>query len=281
MRVAVLGGNGFIGRHLASALRARGDEPMPLSLRDPIAAARSAVRCDAIVNLAGETLAQRWSAQVKQRIMESRTALPSAFLDELGKNERNPAVYVSASAIGYYGTSENETFTEDSPAGTDFLAHVCIEWERNAQRAASLGMRLAFVRCGLVLGTDGGALPKLLPLFKAGTGGRVGSGKQWYSWIHVTDAVGIYLRAIDALSGAINATAPAPVTNQEFTETLAGVLHRPAALPVPAFMVNLALGEGAMLVLEGQRVVPQRALDMGYSFQFPVLQDALGDLLAE
>lgn len=146
--------------------------------------------------------------------------------------------------------------------------------------AADLGMRVGIVRGGLILGKDGGALAKLLPLFKAGTGGRVGSGKQWYSWIHVDDAMGIFLLALDRISGPVNATAPNPVTNQEFTEILAQVLHRPAALPAPAFMLKLALGEGATLVLDGQRVLPQRAQSEGYTFRYPTLQLALTNLLA-
>lgn len=280
MRVAILGSSGFLGKHLAAALRARGDEVVESSLRDPRAAAHACAGSDAVVNLAGETLAQRWTSDVKRKILESRTALPARFFDELAGIEPRPRVYVSPSGIGYYGTSESATFTENSPAGNDFLAEVCVAWEQTAMRAADLGMRVGIVRGGLILGKDGGALAKLLPLFKAGTGGRVGSGKQWYSWIHVDDAMGIFLLAIDRISGPVNATAPNPVTNQEFTEVLARVLHRPAALPAPAFMVKLALGEGATLVLDGQRVLPQRAQAEGYTFQYPTLELALAGLLA-
>ncbi len=279
MRVAVFGANGFIGRHLCASLRSRGDAVVAASLRDPRAAARAAADCDAVINLAGESLAQRWNADVKSRILESRTQLPSLFFDELAKLETNLKTYVSASAIGYYGTSESRTFTEENAPGTDFLAHVCVEWERIAERAATFGMRVACVRAGLVLGTDGGALARLLPVFKAGTGGRAGSGKQWYSWIHIDDAVGIYLLALDRLDGAINATAPNPERNEEFTKALAHVLHRPAAFPAPPFMLKVILGEGAMLVLEGQRVVPQRAISENYSFKFPALNEALADLI--
>lgn len=279
MRVAVFGGTGFIGKHLCDALRARGDEVVEISLRNPREAAQAASACDAVINLAGETLAQRWNTDVKNRIVRSRTALPAAFFDELAAYNTKPKIYVSASAVGYYGTSEDKTFVEDSPPGTDFLATVCVEWERVARRAADFGMRVACVRAGLVLGADGGALARLLPLFKAGTGGRVGSGKQWYSWIHIDDAVGIYLMALDGIEGAINATSPNPTRNEDFTHALSRVLQRPAALPAPAFMLKMMLGEGATLVLDGQRVLPQRALAEGYAFKFPALDEALENLI--
>lgn len=279
MRVALFGGSGFIGRHLAAALRARGDEVLPGSLRDPQAAARLAQTCDAVVNLAGEPIAQRWNAQVKERILASRTELPRAFIEALGSHSARPGTYVSASAVGYYGTSESQTFTEDSPPGNDFLAAVCTAWEAQAQTAARLGMRVACVRTGLVLGADGGALERILPPFKMGAGGRIGSGRQWYSWIHVDDAVGVYLLALDGASGALNATAPNPVRNAEFTHALAEALHRPAALPVPAFVLKAMLGEGAVVVLEGQRVLPKRTQGLGYTYAFETLDAALADVL--
>lgn len=280
MRVAVLGASGFIGKHLTKALRERGDEVVESSLRDPRGAAQTVAGCDVAVNLAGESLAQRWNADVKRRIMESRSTQPAKFIDALANVDAKPKAYVSASAVGYYGTSETATFTESSPPGKDFLADVCVTWERTALRAQDFGMRVAMVRAGIVLGTDGGALSKLLPLFKAGTGGRAGSGAQWYSWIHIDDAVGIYLLAIDRAEGALNATGPHPVQNKEFTGVLAHVLRRPAALPAPSFMIKLALGEGATLVLDGQRVIPERTLAEGYTFKFPTLEPALSNLLS-
>jgi len=213
-------------------------------------------------------------------VLESRSSLPAKFLGELATQHLQPKVYVSASAVGYYGTSLGATFTEDSGPGSDFLAGVCVAWEQAANYASNLGMRVAIVRTGLVLGTDGGALARLIPLFRAGTGGRVGSGKQWYSWIHIDDAVAIYLLAIERIDGPINATAPNPVQNETFVQDLARVLHRPSALPVPGFVVKAALGEGAVMVLEGQRVLPQRALNEGYTFKFPDLHAALTNLLA-
>lgn len=280
MRIGVSGASGFIGKHLCAALRARGDEVVETSLRDPRQAAEKAAQCDAFINLSGETLAQRWNDRVKAEILQSRTEAPKAFFEALSRLDSKPAVYVSASAIGYYGTSETATFTEADPPGNDFLARVCVEWESAAEIGKTYGMRVACVRAGLVLSSDGGALQKLLPIFKSGTGGRVGSGKQWYSWIHIDDAVGIYLLALDRVDGAINATAPNPVRNAEFSDMLGRALHKPSAIPAPPFVLKFMLGEGATLVLDGQRVLPARAQAEGYAFKFPALDGALANLLA-
>ncbi len=280
MRVTILGASGFIGRHLGAALRARGDEVVASGLRDPAAAAAASAGSDVVVNLAGASVSERWTAAQKQAIEESRTALPHAYLDALARLPSRPAAYVSASAVGYYGTSPDATFTEASPPGADFLARVCVAWEAEAARAAALGMRVALIRTGIVLGLDGGALGKLLPLFRAGLGGVVASGAQWYSWIHIDDQVGIYLHAIDgAVEGALNATAPEPVTNRDFTAALAAAVHRPAFFPVPSFALSLLLGEGAVVVTEGQRVLPERTLASGYRFRHPELGAALRSLV--
>jgi uncharacterized protein (TIGR01777 family) len=279
MNVLLLGGGGFVGAHLASALRERGDVVAIASLRDTAEAARAAAYCDAIVNLSGEPIAQRWGAATKWRIEESRVALPRRFLEELGTSSHRANVYVSASAIGYYGTSETATFDENSPAGDDFLARVCVGWEREANRAAELGMRVAVVRTGVALGADGGALHKILPPFRSGVGGRVGSGRQWFSWVHIDDLIGIYLMAMDGTEGVVNACAPHPVTNAEFTTQLSAAVHRPAALPVPTFALRALLGEGADILLKGQRVLPRRTESLGYSFRFPELTAALANLL--
>jgi uncharacterized protein len=279
MKVLVLGASGFVGRHLAAALRERGDEVTSISLRDPQAAADAAAAFDAVVNLAGEPIAQRWSAVVKRRIEESRVDLPRRFLDALSQRERQTKIYVSASAIGYYGTSQTETFVEESSAGNDFLARVCIAWEREARRASDLGMRVALVRTGVVLSADGGALAKMLPPFRLGMGGRVGSGRQWLSWIHVKDLVGIYLMALDRADGPVNASAPNPLTNGDFTETLASALQRRAILPAPTVALRMMFGEGATVLLAGQRVLPRRTQELGYRFEFPDLKGALADLL--
>lgn len=279
MKVLLLGGSGFVARHLHTSLAARDDEVVTASLRDPNAAAGIAATCDAVVNLAGEPIAQRWNESVKQRIEASRVDAPREFLKALAQCDRRTAVYVSASAIGYYGTSETETFVEESPPGDDFLARVCVAWEREASRASALRMRVALVRTGVALGTDGGALQKMLPPFRLGIGGIIGSGRQWFSWVHVDDLVGIYLMALDGAEGPLNACAPNPVTNAEFTKALGAALHRPVALPLPTIALRAILGEGAAMLLEGQRVLPRRTQELGYRFRFAALTDALANLL--
>ena len=280
MRIALFGASGFIGRHLAAALRARGDEVVVASLRDPARAAAASAGCAVIVNLAGAPVSVRWTAQAKLDIERSRVDLPRAFIDALKDIDPKPAQYVSASAIGYYGTSESATFTETSPPGSDFLARVCTGWEAEAQRAHDLGMRVAIVRTGLVLGAAGGALAKLLPIFKLGLGGAVAGGEQWYSWIHIDDQVGIYPRAIDGYDGVLNATAPAPVKNKIFTAALGSALHRPTILPTPGFAVALVLGEGAVVVTEGQRVLPEATLASGYRFTYAEIDAALAAIVS-
>jgi uncharacterized protein len=280
VKVLILGGSGFIGPHLAAALQLRGDEVTSMSLRDPAAAAIAASTCEAVVNLAGEPVAQRWSAVAKERIVYSRTELPRRFLAALAVLERRTSVYVSSSGIGYYGTSETETFLESSPPGDDFLADVCVGWEKQALAASDLGLRAAVLRTGLALGKDGGALAKLLPAFRLGLGGRLGSGRQWYSWIHIDDLTGIFIAAIDGGSGAYNATAPEPVTNAAFTKAIGNALRRPAIFPTPTFALRAMLGEGAEAILTGQRVLPQRTIaDLQYRFAFDRLDSALADLL--
>ncbi len=278
LRVAVLGASGFVGGALCAALRARGDELEPLSLRDPEEAAQRGATCDVIVNLAGEPVVRRWNPAVKRRILESRTTLPRDFLARIALLRPRAHAYVSASAIGYYGATGDAFLDETSPPGKDFLAQICVEWERVARSAESLGLRVACIRTGLALGR-GGALAKMVPAFRFGFGGRIGSGNQWYSWIHIDDLVGIYLLAIDAAQGTINAVAPEPARNKDFATMLGRVLHRPAVLPVPTFALRLALGEGAGAVLSGQRVVPRRARELGYRFAFPNLEQALTALL--
>jgi uncharacterized protein (TIGR01777 family) len=282
VKVCVLGAAGFVGRHLVAKLEARGDTVVAASLRNPAAAAALAADCDAIVNLAGEPVGQRWSEAAKHAILYSRTELPRQFLDALARIElRKPAAYVSASAIGYYGTSETATFVEENPPGADFLGQVCEAWERQASAARDLGMRVAIVRTGLALGNDGGALAKMLPPFRLGLGGIVGTGRQWYSWIHVDDLAGIYLALLDGGVGPFNAVAPNPVTNADFTHALGAALHRPTSLPTPIFALKLVLGEGASVVTTGQRVLPARIVaERELKFAYPQLDEALAALLS-
>jgi uncharacterized protein (TIGR01777 family) len=278
LRVAVIGAGGFVGRHLVAALRARGDEVVTASLRDPAAAARACSGAGAVVNLAGEPIAQRWTPQVKERIRSSRVDATRALLSGLGSVAEKPRAYVSASAVGYYGTSEDATFVETSAPGSDFLAEVCVAWEAAAMEATRIGMRVAVVRTGIALGTDGGALEKLLPIFRLGLGGPVASGRQWYSWVHIDDLVGVYLHAIDGGEGPYDATAPEPVRNAEFTTALGRALHRPAILLAPAFALRLALGDAANMVVLGQRVLPERTTASGYRFRYPQIDAAFAQL---
>lgn len=279
MRVTILGASGFIGRRLAAALRARGDVVVEASLRDTVAAAEASTGSDVVVNLAGAPVAVRWTNASKREMVRSRVDLPREYLDRLAATDRRPTAYVSGSAVGYYGTSRTAAFVETSPPGDDFLARLCVEWEAVADRAATLGMRVAKVRTGLVLGLDGGVLGKLLPIFRAGVGGVIASGEQWSSWIHQDDETGVLLHAIDGVDGVLNATSPNPVTNRDFTHALGRALDRPTILPVPAFAGALLLGEGAVTINEGQRVLPERTLATGYAFRHPNLDEALRSLL--
>lgn len=279
MRVGILGATGLIGRYLATALELRGDDVVIASLRDPESAAAQTAHCDVVVNLAGEPIAQRWTPAVKRRLIESRVDAPRRYIDALTSGALRPRAYVSASAIGYYGTSDDATFTESNGPGSDFLARMCMAWEEQAFRAKSRGMRVAIVRSGIVLATEGGALAAMLPPFRLGLGGKIGTGRQWISWIHIADVVDLFLLAIDRGEGALNGTAPGPVTNAEFTRTLGAVLHRPTFLPTPILALRAMLGEGANAVLTGQRVLPQRAQSLGFTFAYPQLREALEALL--
>jgi uncharacterized protein (TIGR01777 family) len=280
VNVTILGASGFVGRYLIAALRERGDTVTTASLRDPAAAAHACEAADAVVNLAGEPVAQRWTPDTRAKIRASRVDAPRALIEELAKLERKPSAYVSASAVGYYGTSETATFDESSPPGSDFLAETCAAWEAEADKAGALGMRVAKVRTGLALGTDGGALAKLLPVFRIGAGGIVASGRQWYSWIHIDDLVGIYLHALDGADGVLDGTAPNPVRNSDFTHALGNALHRPAIFPAPAFAIRLLLGEAAVVVTDGQRVLPKRTIETGYRFTYETIDRAFAALFA-
>ena len=279
MKITLIVASGFIGRHLSEALRKRGDTVAAVSLRDMSTTKRECEGADAVVNLAGENVAVRWTADAKKNIRSSREDLPRELIASFGTSRKPPKAYISASAVGYYGVDEVKTFTEKSPPGNDFLAEVCVAWEREANKAAEHGCRVAIVRTGLALGKDGGALMRLLPIFKLGAGGPVASGNQWYSWIHIDDLIGVYLTAIYGGEGIYNATAPNPVRNREFTRALAAVLQRPAVIPVPSFVLERMLGEGAMLVTKGQCVLPERTMACGYAFRYTVIDRALAALV--
>jgi len=239
---------------------------------------------DAVVHLAGASIAGgRWTAARKRLLSESRVAATHGLIDSLGKLTRPPRIFVGASAIGFYGDRGEEELTESSAAGTNFLAGLASQWEAESLRAASFGARATALRFGVVLAKHGGALPQMALPFRLGVGGRVGSGRQWISWIALEDAVAIigYALATDALAGPANAVAPNPVRNVEFAKVLARVLHRPALFPAPAFALRLALGEVAdALLLSSQRVLPQRLQQLGYRFAQPDLEGALRSVLA-
>jgi uncharacterized protein len=279
MTITVLGASGFVGSALVTALKQRGDEVRTVSLRDPARAAEAARGSNVVVNLAGAPVIGRWTDERKAEIARSRVDLPRAFLSALERGNARPAAYVSASAVGYYGMSRTATFTEASPPGGDFLARVCVAWENEAARARAFGMRVAVVRTGLVLGRNGGALGQLLPLFRLGLGGPVASGEQWNSWVHIDDHVGIFLLAIDGYDGTLNSTTPNPVTNRAFTRALGAAVHRPAVVPAPEFALKLIFGEGASVVTEGQRVLPEATLAAGYTFRHPQIDEACVSLV--
>lgn len=296
MRVTVTGASGLIGSRLLEALRERGDEPTGLS-RDPRgrpgfdawdplsgpAPVASLAGREAVVHLAGESIAQRWSARARRAILDSRVAGTRNLVQGLAAcpPEERPRVLVSASAIGYYGPHGEEPIDEETPPGEDFLARLCVAWEARAREAEQLGVRVAIVRNGVVLDTRGGALAKMLTPFKLGLGGPVAGGRQYVSWVHVDDVVGIALAAIseERWSGAVNVTAPEPVTNRDFSKALGRALHRPAVLPVPKLALRVRYGEMAQIVTTGARVLPAKALVLGYEFRHLRLEEALRSAL--
>lgn len=288
MKVLLTGATGFVGGALGRRLREGGHEVHPVSRRPGAGVGwgddslrRGVAECDAIIHLAGENIfGRRWSAAQKERLRTSRIDT-TRRLAELAAEE-GAGVLLMASGIGYYGASEDGRFDEDSPAGDDFLARLCADWERAAAPAAEAGVRLACARLGVVMGPGGGALERMLLPFRLGLGGRLGSGRQWFSWVHLDDVCDLLVLLLERedLAGPFNFTAPGPVTNAEFTRTLGRVLRRPTVLPAPAFALRLALGEAAEVLLTGQHVSPRRAREAGYTFRHPELEDALRASLA-
>jgi uncharacterized protein (TIGR01777 family) len=235
---------------------------------------------DAIIHLAGLPVAQRWSAHVKRDIRESRVAGTRNLVQAIAKLPRKPQVLICSSATGYYGSRGDEVLSESSAPGSDFLAEVCVAWENEALAAESLGIRVVRVRTGIVLDARGGALPRMLRPFKMGVGGKLGSGKHWMPWIHLDDLGALFQFALtNPVRGAVNGVAPNPVTNAEFTRTLAAAVHRPAVFPVPAFGLKLLFGEMGGILLASQRVAPKAAESAGFTFRFPQLGPALADLV--
>jgi uncharacterized protein (TIGR01777 family) len=292
--IVLAGGSGFLGRNLRDRLRAAGHEVVILTRRQagagqiqwtPDGSAGGLGRVfdtvDAVVNLAGEGIAdRRWTAKRKAALLDSRLLATRTLVRAIAEAATPPRIFVSASGVGYYGPRGDEPVTESAPPGSDFLARVCVAWEQEARGVDSSATRAIVVRTGLVLDTRGGALPRMLLPFKLGLGATLGSGDQYMPWIHVDDWTTMVAWLIDSAdeSGAFNVTAPEPVTNREFTQTLARVLRRPAIFTAPAFVLQAALGEMAAMLLTGQRVLPARAEQRGFRFSYRSLEPALRSL---
>ena len=301
MKVTVTGATGLIGSTLVARLKDRGDEVTVLT-RDPDRATEalgvSAVRwqpteepapvealagADGVVHLAGETIAQRWSSAVKRRIRESRTAGTRNLVAGMRAADPRAAVLVCGSAVGYYGARGEERIDENAGPGDDFLAEVVRAWEHEADLAVETGARLVKLRTGVILDSAGGALAKMLPWFRAGIGGPVAGGRQYVPWVHLDDVVGMIVAALDGGGwiGPVNATAPEPATNRELAKALGRALRRPAIAPAPAIALKLLYGEMGEIVATGQRAVPARAVDLGYRFAHPDLDEALASALSQ
>ncbi len=301
MKIAIAGATGFVGSRLVPQLQAQGHQVIILT-RSPQQASnrfgqaqivgynplksgewqQSISGCDAVINLAGEPIAEkRWTPAQKRSILDSRQLGTQKIVEAIALATIKPQVLINASAIGYYGTSETSKFDETSPAGTDFLAEVCAAWETAAQAVTANGTRVVILRLGIVLGENGGVLGKMLAPFSAFVGGPIGSGNQWFSWIHRDDVVKLIIAALNdtKMQGVYNATAPNPTTMTEFAQTLGTVMNRPSWLPVPNFALEAMLGEGAIVVLQGQQVVPTRTLAQGFNFQYSTLKPALTAIL--
>lgn len=307
MKIAVTGATGFVGTRLVERLveeghsvvvltrsKAHGDRVFPTSAFPTVEVVdysplesgewqQVLSGCDGVVNLAGAGIADaRWTPERKQEILDSRKVGTEKIVEAIAQANPKPSVLVNASAIGYYGTSETATFDESSAPGEDFLAQVCQAWEAAAESAAASGTRVVILRTGIVLGM-GGALGKMLTPFRLFAGGPLGTGRQWFSWIHRDDLVNLMLKALtdSSLSGTYNATATNPVRMAEFCQTLGQVMGRPSWLPVPAFALEALLGDAAQVVLEGQRVLPKRALDAGFVYEYPEVKAAIANVLQQ
>lgn len=299
MNVTLTGATGLIGERLVRALKTRGDEVtvlsrdgarassalgVPASSWDPLsesAPVDALAGRDAVIHLAGAPVAQRWNDEHKRAIRDSRQTGTRNLVAGMRAADPSPPALIASSAVGYYGKHADEKLDESTPPGDDFLAQVCVVWEGEADAAAAFGARVVHIRTGVVLDKDGGALKTMLPPFRIGAGGPVAGGDQYMPWIHLDDIVGLYLAALDgpSWSGAYNGSAPEPVTNKAFSKALGRALHRPAFAPVPAFAIRLLYGDMAEIVTEGQRAVPTRALEAGYAFQHPDLDEALASAL--
>ncbi|WP_186576718.1 TIGR01777 family oxidoreductase [Aquibacillus kalidii] len=297
MNILLSGGTGFIGQKLTEALVSHGHKVYILTRSPQKHAPTESItyigwlspsykpdaelpNIDAIVNLAGDSLFGYWTEEKKENLMDSRMKATESIINLISNMENKPAVLINASAVGFYGTSTTETFTEHTTTpGKDFLSEITFQWEQTALQAESLGVRTVLARLGVVLG-HGGALPLMALPFKLFVGGRIGSGEQWVSWVHIDDVIGMIEFAINNsdIKGAMNVTAPFPLRNKEFSKVLAKALNRPYWLPVPSFFIKNILGEMSTLIIEGQCVIPEKAHDHRYTFIFPRIDKAFGDI---
>ncbi|MEL6130120.1 MAG: TIGR01777 family oxidoreductase [Cyanobacteria bacterium J06627_3] len=307
MKVAVTGATGFVGSRLVQRLHDAGHQirvfarnperarkVFPKSAYDRVEIVgytpqqsgdwQTAISgCDGVINLAGEAISERWTPERKREIMNSRAIGTEKLVEAIGMADVKPKVMVSASAIGFYGTSETAEFYETSePIKQDFLSQVCQAWEKAAEKVTAYGTRLVTVRIGIVLGM-GGAIAKMLTPFRLYAGGPIGSGKQWFSWVHRDDLVSLFMQSLtdDNMSGVYNGTAPHPVRMAEMCDALGKVMNRPSWLPVPDFVIETLLGDGAVVVLEGQKVLPERTQSTGFSYAYPKVETALRDIVVE
>lgn len=299
MNVVIAGGTGLIGGAIVTELRRRGDsvtvlsrsaaqpshsgiQILPWDAKNPGPWTDCIAQCDAVVNLCGSSIgAGRWTKKQKKKILESRLKATAALVDAMKQAPRRPVVLVNGSAVGYYGNVEEGEVTESHPPGTDFLAQVCVAWEAAARNAESHGVRVVLPRTGFVLAQNAEALKKMLMPFRLFVGGRFGSGRQWFPWIHLQDVVRGYLHAVEtsSLSGPVNLSAPNPVQVSELAREIGRALRRPAVLPTPSLALKLVLGEMSDLLLKGQRVIPAKLAHTGFTFRFPLLSDALEQVL--
>lgn len=280
MDIAVTGATGFVGRRVVEHLHLGGHTVRAVSLRTA-PGPEDFKNCDAVIHLAGEPVAQRWTAAARERIRASRVDGTRSLVAALSGLAEPPRVFISASAIGYYGSRGDEVLTESSAPANDFLGKLAVDWEREAKQAEKLGVRVVILRVGVVLGRGGGALDRMLVPFRLGLGGKIGVGNQWMSWVHLDDLAELvsFALATPDLTGAVNATAPNPVTNADFTRELADAVHRPAIFPVPRLALNLLFGEMASIIYASQRVLPEAASQAGFQFRYSSIRTALNEIL--
>jgi uncharacterized protein len=283
MKIVISGANGFIGRNLKGVMQRKGWEVIPLTRGDFDKGtghlARKISGSDVVINLAGAPIVHRWSEDYKRELHDSRIITTQRLVDAMAVSADIPELFISTSAIGIYATEGRHTESEYIPAG-NFIGKLCADWEVEA-KAAEILTRTVIFRLGIVLADDGGALPKMMLPFKLGVGGKIGSGKQGFSWIHIDDLMAAYFFVIEnsAVTGILNLTSPEPCDNLTFTRTIAQLLHRPAFFPVPAFVLKLIYGEGAIAVTGGQVALPGRLLKAGFQYKFPMLESAIKDII--